>query len=250
MFWIGILPAGLVFYVRRYVDEAEIFKESKAGRPGGVAQSLFAIFSGEYLPTLIKAALLTTGTQGGYYAVATWLPTYLKLSKHLSVFDTGAYLFVVIAGAFVGFLVAAHLADYIGRRPTFFFFAVCAAVMAFAYLFLPIRNTTMLVLGFPLGFFANGLYAPMGSFLSELFPTRVRATAQGFTYNAGRAIGALFPMLVGLLSSRLPLGKAIGTFALASYTILILGCFLLPETKGRELVTLEQASGAGAGRGH
>jgi MFS family permease len=249
MFWIGILPAALVVYVRRYVDEAEIFKQAKVGKQEGVAQTLFAIFSGEYLPTLMKAALLTTGTQGGYYAVATWLPTYLKLSRHLSVFDTGAYLFVVIAGAFFGFLTAAHLADYIGRRPTFFLFAVCAAVMAFAYMFLPISNPTMLVLGFPLGFFANGLYAPMGSFLSELFPTRVRATAQGFTYNAGRAIGAFFPMLVGLLSSRLTLGKAIGTFALASYAILILACLLLPETKGRELMSLEQASRAGAKQG-
>jgi MFS family permease len=248
MFWIGILPAALVFYVRRYVDEAEIFQQTHTGKPAGIAQSLFAIFSGEYLPTLFKAALLTTGTQGGYYAVATWLPTYLKLSRHLSVFDTGAYLFVVIAGAFFGFLAAAHLADYIGRRPTFFSFAVCAAVMAFAYMFLPISNSMMLVLGFPLGFFANGLYAPMGPFLSELFPTRVRATAQGFTYNAGRAIGACFPMLVGVLSSRMPLGKAIGTFALASYAILFIACLLLPETKGRELMSLEQPSKVGAGR--
>ena len=250
MFWIGVLPALLVFYVRRYVDEAEIFKQTKAGNPEGVAQSLFGIFGSAYLPTLLKAALLTTGTQGGYYAVATWLPTYLKMSRHLSVFNTGAYLFVVIAGAFVGFLVAAHLSDYIGRRPTFSLFAVCAAVMAFVYMFLPIDNAMMLVLSFPLGFFANGLYAPMGPFLSELFPTRVRATAQGFTYNAGRAIGAFFPMLVGVLSARLSLGKAIGTFALASYAILILACLLLPETKGRELMSLEQTRGMEARLGH
>jgi MFS family permease len=155
-------------------------------------------------------------------------------------------LFVVIVGAFFGFIIAAYLADYIGRRPTFFLFAICAAVMAFAYMFLPISNRTMLFLGFPLGLFANGLYSPMGPFLSELFPTRVRATAQGFAYNAGRAIGALFPMLVGVLSTHLPLGKAIGIFTLASYALLIAGCFLLPETKGRELFDLEKAKGGEA----
>lgn len=246
MFWVGILPAILVFYVRRYIKEPEIFSQANKGKPEGMGRRLFAIFSPEYLPTLLKAALLTTGAQGGYYAVATWLPTYLKLSRHLSVFNTGAYLFVVIVGAFFGFIIAAYLADYIGRRPTFFLFAICAAIMAFAYLFLPISNQTMLLLGFPLGVFANGLYSPMGPFLSELFPTRIRATAQGFTYNAGRAIGALFPMLVGVLSAHLPLGKAIGIFTLASYALLIIACFLLPETKGRELVDLEKPKGGEA----
>ena len=123
MFWIGILPAILVFYVRRYIKEPEIFNQANQGKPEGMGRRLFAIFSPEYLPTLLKAVLLTTGAQGGYYAVATWLPTYLKLSRNLSVFNTGAYLFVVIVGAFFGFIIAAYLADYIGRRPTFFLFA-------------------------------------------------------------------------------------------------------------------------------
>ena len=90
-------------------------------------------------------------------------------------------------------------------------------------------------LGFPLGFFANGMFSPMGPFLSELFPTRVRGTAQGFAYNAGRAIGALFPTLVGLLSASMSLGAAIGMFTLCSYALLILVCLTLPETKGQEL---------------
>ena len=236
MFWVGLLPAALVFYVRRFVEEPEIFNAARPGQAGGAASTLFAIFSREHIATTVKAALLTTGAQGGYYAVATWLPTYLKVTRNLSVFNTGAYLFVIIVGAFVGFIIAAYLADYIGRRLTFLTFAVCAAVMTFLYLFLPISDTAMLFLGFPLGVFANGIYSPMGPFLSELFPTRIRGTAQGFAYNAGRAIGALFPMLVGILSATMPLGQAIGIFTLASYGILIVACLLLPETKGRELL--------------
>jgi MFS family permease len=241
MFWIGILPAGLIFYIRRFIEEPAIFRNAQqAGQSsvvGGLFSNLFAIFTPEFLTTTLRAALLTTGAQGGYYAVATWLPTYLKTTRQLSVFNTGAYLFVLITGAFVGFIIAAYLADYIGRRRTFLLFAVCAAIMVFAYMFLPISNEAMLVLGFPLGLFANGLFAPMGPFLSELFPTRIRGTAQGFAYNAGRAVGALFPMLVGILSASLPLGQAIGIFTLASYAILITACLLLPETKGRELMS-------------
>lgn len=234
MFWVGILPAGLVFYVRRFVAEPEIYDRA-AARGGAAEKGLLSIFAPEFLPTTVKAALLTTGAQGGYYAVATWLPTYLKTARHLSVLNTGGYLFVVILGAFCGFLTAAHLADGIGRRPTFFLFAVCAAIMVFSYTLLPIPNEAMLFLGFPLGFFANGMFSPMGPFLSELFPTRVRGTAQGFAYNAGRAIGALFPTLVGVLSASMPLGEAIGIFTLGSYALLILVCLTLPETRGQEL---------------
>jgi MFS family permease len=235
MFWAGILPALLVLYVRGFVPESGVFIRAKP-EGGFVAGRLFAIFKPEFVTTTVKAALLTTGAQGGYYAVATWLPTYLKTTRELSVFNTGAYLVVIIVGAFIGFLIAAHLADAIGRRSTFLVFAICAAVMVFVYMFLPISDATMLVLGFPLGLFANGIFAPMGPFLSELYPTRVRGTAQGFAYNAGRAIGALFPWLVGVLSATLPLGQAIGIFTLASYAILIIASLTLPETKGRELM--------------
>lgn len=76
----------------------------------------------------------------------------------------------------------------------------------------------------------------MGPFLSELFPTRIRGTAQGFAYNAGRAIGALFPLLVGILSASFPLGEAIGIFTLVSYALLIMGALVLPESKARELM--------------
>jgi len=91
------------------------------------------------------------------------------------------------------------------------------------------------VLGFPLGFFASGSFSPMGSFLTELFPTRVRGSAQGFAYNFGRGVGALFPTLVGYLSARLSLGHAIACFAVTAYVVMIVAVCLLPETRGKEL---------------
>ena len=93
----------------------------------------------------------------------------------------------------------------------------------------------MLVLGFPLGFFASGVFSGMGAFFTELFPTRLRGSGQGFAYNFGRGIGALFPSLVGYLSVTMPLGQAIGIFAAAAYAVLFAAVLLLPETKGREL---------------
>src|SRR3989449_9925348 len=102
----------------------------------------------------------------------------------------------------------------------------------------PIRNQVMLVLGFPLGFFASGCFSPMGAFFTELFPTRIRGSGQGFSYNFGRGIGALFPSVIGLLSANMPLGRAIGVFAASAYALLFIAAVLLPETRGRELAAV------------
>jgi hypothetical protein len=80
----------------------------------------------------------------------------------------------------------------------------------------------------------------MGSFMTELYPTAVRGTGQGFCYNAGRGIGALFPALVGFLATKLGLGAAIAVFSLAAYGIMIVALLMLPETRGRSLLSLEQ----------
>jgi MFS family permease len=100
---------------------------------------------------------------------------------------------------------------------------------------IPIDNTITLLLGFPLGFFSSGSFSPMGAFFTELFPTHLRGSGQGFSYNLGRGVGALFPTLVGYCSSRMPLGRAIAVFAGAAYLLMILGVLLLPETRGMEL---------------
>jgi MFS family permease len=234
IFWIGILPALLVFYIRRNVPEPEVFKETQK-RSETAPTSVWEIFSPGLIRTTVLASLLATGAQGGYYAITTWLPTYLKTVRNLSVLNTGGYLAVIIIGSFTGYIVAAYLSDRIGRKLNFFLFAVGSAVVVFAYTQFDIGNTQMLVLGFPLGFFASGIFSGMGPFFTELFPSRVRGTGQGFAYNFGRGIGAVFPTLVGYLSAGMPLGKAIGIFAAAAYLLVILATSLLPETKGRVL---------------
>ena len=237
MFWIGILPALLLFYIRRNVPEPEVFSQTRAR--AGEGSHFLEIFSPALLKTTFLTALLATGAQGGYYAITTWLPTFLKTSRGLSVLNTGGYLFVVIVGSFVGYMISAWLADRLGRKRTLILFAVCSFLTVTAYTFLPISNSLMLVLGFPLGFFASGSFSPMGAFFTELFPSRLRGSGQGFSYNYGRAVGALFPTSVGYLSARISLGHAISAFAVTAYLIMILAVLLLPETRGKELQVYE-----------
>jgi MFS family permease len=238
LFWVGLTPAVLVLYVRRFVEEPPVFADTQKNlATAGKTAQFLEIFSPEMLRTTILASLLTTGAQGGYYAITTWLPTFLRTERHLTVLGTGGYLGVVIVGSFIGYLVSAWLNDRIGRRPNFVLFAACSIVTVVAYTQIPVNDSLMLALGFPLGFFASGVFSGMGPFLTELFPTRMRGSGQGFAYNFGRAIAALNPLLVGVLSASLPLGQSIGVFALIAYGLMVVAALLLPETKGRMLTT-------------
>jgi len=233
LFFVGILPALLVFYIRRHVPEPEIFH---AASRSAERRGALAVFGGELLPTTLLGAALATGAQGGYYAITTFLPTFLRSERHLTVMSTGGYLAVIIVGSWSGYIVSAYLSDAIGRRKNFFVFAIGSLLIAIAYTQTEISDPLMLALGFPLGFFASGIFSGIGPVLTELFPTSVRGNGQGLCYNFGRGIGAFFPTLVGLLSSSAGLGTAIGIFAAISYAIVILAALALPETRGRELV--------------
>jgi MFS family permease len=238
MFWFGLAPALLVFYVRRFVPEPEL-RQHAAPVHGSALSQLMAVFQPGVLPVIIATSILTTGAQGGYYAVTTWLPTFLRTERNLTVLGTSSYLLVLIAGAFAGYLTAAHLADRLGRKPTFLVFGLGAGAVVGLYMLLPISDALMLVLGFPLGFFSSGTFSPMGAFLAELFPTEIRGTAQGFAYNFGRAVGALFPTMIGYLSAKVGLGTAIGIFTVGAYAMLLLSLLVLPETRGRSLADVQ-----------
>ena len=186
------------------------------------------------LRTTFFTSAVALGAQGGYYAVTTFLPLYLN-QRGLSVFNTGKFLLVIIAGAFMGYLTSAHLSDRLGRRGTLIVFGIGSFCVVLLYTIVPSSDTITLLLGFPLGFFPSGAFSPMGAFFTELFPTALRGSGQGFSYNLGRGVGALFPTLVGFFSVHMPLGQAIAVFSGSAYLLMTLGVLFLPETKGREL---------------
>jgi sugar phosphate permease len=200
---------------------------------------IFAALKPPYLATTWRVSMMVAGAQGGSYALTIWLPTYLKTVRHVSSVGTGSYLLVLILGALFGFLSGAYLADGIGRKPTFMISAIGSVVLTLIYLFAPISNDWIAPVGFLLGYISLMMFSPMGSFMTELFPTAVRGVGQGFCYNAGRGIGALFPAFVGFLSVRLGLGAAIAIFSLVAYGLMIVALLLLPETRGRSLLSLE-----------
>jgi MFS family permease len=236
MFAIGALPALLVFFLRRYVEEPVIAAETRAKHvASGDRPALWEIFSGPILKTTILASLMATGCQGGYYAITFWVPRFLTTERKLSIVSSTGYLAALIIGSFIGYLVGAWLADRIGRRNLFLTFSIGAIAVILLYTQLPLTNEVLWVLGFPLGFFSSGYFSGVGAFLTELYPTRLRGSGQGFCYNFGRGIGALFPFLVGWLSTSTALGNAIAIFAVLAYGVFFIAAFALPETRGRIL---------------
>jgi MFS family permease len=205
---------------------------------------LVDIFSPRVLRMTLVGGLLGVGAHGGYYALMTWLPTYLKTERHLSVLGTGGYLAVIIVAFFCGCLVSAQLLDRIGRRGTILTFSLCCVATVIVYLFAPLSNAAMLVLGFPLGFFAAGIPASMGALFNELYPRGMRGTGVGFCYNFGRVASAVFPAMVGHLSQTTSLGFAIGVDAAIAYAIVALAVLMLPETRGRALDCARSEVGA------
>jgi len=236
MFAIGALPALLVFYLRRYVTEPEVAASTHAIQSAsGARPALWEIFSGSIVKTTVMASLMIMGCQGGYYAITFWVPRFLTVERKLTVVGSTGYLSTLIIGSFIGYLVGAWLADRIGRRKLFLYFSIGAIAIVLLYTQLQVTNEMLWVLGFPLGFFASGHFSGIGAFLTELYPTRLRGSGQGFCYNFGRGIGALFPFLVGWLSSSTTLANAIAIFAVAAYCLFLMAAFALPETGGRVL---------------
>jgi MFS family permease len=251
---LGALPALLILYIRRRVEDPEVFRETRKRERRAEREPrsdrftvdrraaelpLKQIFRRDLVGTTIAASILATGIQGGYYAMFTWIPTFLKTERDLSVVGTSGYLAVVIAGAFLGYLSAGFVHDRLGRKKTFTLFAALAGAALVLYFLVPSgSNTTLLIVGFPLGFFASGCFSGFGSYLSELFPTRARGTGGGFCYNVGRGIGALFPGIIGFLAAAIGLGGAVA-FGVFGYVIAIAALAFLPETHGKELVPVE-----------
>ncbi len=235
MFLVGLLPALLVIYVRRSVVEPDSTLRQAKAEGRGLLVSMTAIFRPELLRVTLLGGILGLGAHGGYHAVMTWLPTFLKTERNLSVLSSGGYLAVIIVAFWFGCIVSGLLLDRIGRRKNIILFAFCCVVTVQCYLFLPLSNTQMLFLGFPLGFFAAGIPASLGSFFNELYPADVRGAGVGFCYNFGRVLSAVFPFMVGHMSESMSLGSAIGIDAGIAYGVAVLAALALPETKGRNL---------------
>ena len=241
LFWVGLLPVILVIIMRSSLrTESAVFERAtKGGSNEGIWWRVTAIFSGGNGARTLLACLMCVGLQGGLLGLLVWLPTFLKTSRGLSVVGTTSFSLVITVGSFFGFLAGAWLVDAIGRRKNFMAWSLICSVTMVIYLLLPVNDLGALLLGVPLGFVVSGIYGGIGAYLTELFPTKIRGTAQSFAYNFGRVGSALVPPAIGMLSSIVSLAEAIAIFSVSCYLLVFVAVLFLPETKGIDLNTMD-----------
>jgi len=234
LFLIGALPAVAAFFIRRHVEEPPIWRE----RPREPAR-WSEIFSPQFRRRTIIALLLASSVLVAYWGVTSWLPAFLatpiaKGGAGLTITKSARWLIALQVGAFFGYVSFGWIADRIGRRPAFTLFMIAAAILVPLFAFYARTPLTLLTLGPLVGFFVHGYFTLFGVTLAELFPTRIRGSAQGFCYNGGRFASAAAPYAIGAASATHGLALVISAasifFALGAALI-----WLLPETKGAEL---------------
>ena len=238
VFWLGVLPAVLVFFVRRGSDDSEIFKQARQhSAKVGRKVSLASIFHPRVLRITLFSALLAVGGQGAGYAISNYLTTFLHVERGLSTSVAGICVLFNSVGGFFGFIVNAYISDSIGRRRVFQLFGLGFILTSSLYLFAPLGSSLALLMpvGAIYGFFQFGIYASFGPYFTELFPTEIRGTGQAFVYNFGRATSALFILGVSLLAAYIPLSAAMAVLAIAAICCAVTATLFLPETAGREL---------------
>src|SRR5690606_16002105 len=240
VFWVGLLPALLVFFVRRSDDDSEVYLEARRRlREQGRKMHPLGIFSPRLIRVTALAALLAVGAQGAGYAISNFLTTFLQQERGLSVSVAGLYVLANSAGGFLGCIVNAYWSDRLGRRMIFRLFGIGFLITVSFYLLAPLGSSawTLMPAGLVYGFFQFGIYASFGPFFSELFPTELRGTGQAFAYNLGRAMTGLFIMGVTFTAAALDTRISMGMLIMASAVMgcAIIATFLLPETAGRDL---------------
>jgi MFS family permease len=227
MFALGIFPAVVAFVVRLSCPEPAAF----AQRPA-TSVSPMALFKNCRVG--LGMIVLCSVQNFGYYGVMIWLPNYLATRFGFSLTQSATWTAVTIAGMALGIFVFGHVADRIGRRPSFIAWMAGAAIMVVVYSRLS-DPTALLFGGAIMGFFVNGMLGGYGALMSELYPTALRATAQNVLFNIGRAVGGFGPVAVGVVAASYGFETAIALLAVL-YVIDIVALWLcIPERNGADL---------------
>ena len=248
VFFVGILPALVILWIRKDVPESEMWLErhrAAVNAPSAIGEegSKHAGFARIFQPPFAKYtfALLIVNFFGmfAWWGLFTWMPPYLSLpveqgGRGFGVMGTTTLMVVLnLFGMFPGYASFGWVADYLGRRKSFILYTFMASLLVALYA--TVRQPwLLLVVGTVVAFFGTGFFSGSGIIGSEIFPTQVRARALGFTYNGARAMSSIAPLVIGRVGETKGLSWAFYLCAV-SFLLASIVATQLPETKGKQL---------------
>ena len=235
VFFVGILPALFTWWIRRSVKEPELWlnrrPEPGARRPAPDAASI-------PWTLVVFLTLMNAATMFAWWGLNLWVPSYLSLPTArggigLTTEYMAMFIVAMQVGMWLGYVSFGFISDAFGRKPTYVTYLVVAAALVWAY-GATRQPALLLVLGPFVAFFGTGYFSGFGAVASEIFPTSIRATALGVTYNSGRLLSAAAPFVIGSLAQSRGFGFA---FTVTSLAFLIAAALWLgiPETRGTKL---------------
>jgi MFS family permease len=229
VFFVGIVPALFTLWIRSSVKEPEMWtRQVKHPQRADAFPWKLAFF----------LAAMNAATMFAWWGLNLWVPSYLSLPTTQGGvgLSTGTMAMFVVAmqvGMWLGYVTFGFVSDALGRRPTYIGYLVIAALLVWIYGMVR-EPMALLVLGPFVAFFGTGYFSGFGAVASEIFPTSIRATALGVTYNSGRLLSAVAPFIVGSMAQRRGFGPA---FTLTAVAFLVAALFWIgiPETRGRKM---------------
>lgn len=251
VFLFGLIPAAAAFVIRLFIREPERWKRAASEKSARLAE----LFSPQYIRLTISGFAMAVTALIMWWSCNAFIPVVAKglASREAQMVGLDAFATEAMGqewvktatnsfniGGLIGTMLTIPAAKLLGRRKMFFIYYLASAVSIMSAFGLELDPQTRLYMYFPIGLSVFGVFGSFTYYLPELFPTRLRGTGAGFTYNIGRVVAAAGPFLVGSIAAG-------GSNALDSAMnvlfwvgiVPITGIFLLPlviETRGRTLL--------------
>lgn len=234
VFFVGVLPALVAIWIWRGVEEPQMWRDRAEQKPAPISM----LFRGRLGWNTLVATSMNAATLFAWWGLFTWVPSFLALpvdrgGRGLLLAQSSGWMLLMQAGAFVGYVSFGFIADRWGARRTYAAYLLVSAVAALSF-YLASDPLTLIVLSPVLGFFCTGCFSGFSILASGMFPTAVRGSALGFTYNLGRIASAVAPFTIGRLSESLGLGVAFVMTAVA-YLVAAVISTAAEESTGKAL---------------
>jgi MFS family permease len=208
MFFLGILPALLIAYLRRNIPEPSRAASAETVKPG-----FSALFSKGQARTTWAAALMMACIIFGLWSSNFWAPTVV-MTKLVAAGATPAHAqrmgavagLITNVGTLTGCLLMPWITGRLGSRRwtavLFFAGSLLSVVGSYEVAIEHFNDLTLFLILLPvLGFFTNGVFGLFTIWLPEMFPSALRGAGSGFAFSLGRVFGAAGPALIGALAA-------------------------------------------------